>query len=135
MLAKDDAYFASLGPALAAKRDRLGAGLAAIGFRVLPVHGSYFITTDFSPLGFNGDDVAFCRHITEAAGVTAIPVTAFYDGPDPPAHYARFAFCKQDAVLDEAVARLQRHFRRNTQGNAQGTTHGDTQRNTLTAVG
>jgi aspartate/methionine/tyrosine aminotransferase len=134
-LAKDDAYFASLGPALAAKRDRLGAGLAAIGFGVLPVHGSYFITTDFSPLGFNGDDVAFCRHITEAAGVTAIPVTAFYDGPDPPAHYARFAFCKQDAVLDEAVARLQRHFRRNTQGNAQGTTHGDTQRNTLTAVG
>jgi aspartate/methionine/tyrosine aminotransferase len=134
-LAKDDAYFASLGPALAAKRDRLGAGLAAIGFGVLPVHGSYFITTDFSPLGFDGDDVAFCRHITEAAGVTAIPVTAFYDGPDPPAHYARFAFCKQDAVLDEAVARLQRHFRRNTQGNAQGTTHGDTQRNTLTAVG
>lgn len=110
-LAKDDAYFASLGPALAAKRDRLGAGLAAIGFGVLPVHGSYFITTDFSPLGFDGDDVAFCRHITEAAGVTAIPVTAFYDGPDPPAHYARFAFCKQDAVLDEAVARLSRHFR------------------------
>jgi aspartate/methionine/tyrosine aminotransferase len=113
-LAKDDAYFASLGPALAAKRDRLGAGLAAIGFGVLPVHGSYFITTDFAPLGFDGDDVAFCRHITEAAGVTAIPVTAFYDGPDPPTHYARFAFCKQEAVLDEAVARLQRHFRRNT---------------------
>jgi aspartate/methionine/tyrosine aminotransferase len=112
-LAKDDAYFASLGPALAAKRDRLGAGLAAIGFGVLPVHGSYFITTDFSPLGFDGDDVAFCRHITEAAGVTAIPVSAFYDGPDAPTQYARFAFCKQDAVLDEAVARLSRHFRRN----------------------
>jgi aspartate/methionine/tyrosine aminotransferase len=112
-LAKDDAYFASLGPALAAKRDRLGAGLAAIGFGVLPVYGSYFITADFSPLGFDGDDVAFCRHITEAAGVTAIPVSAFYDGPDAPTQYARFAFCKQDAVLDEAVARLSRHFRRN----------------------
>ena len=75
--------------------------------------GSYFITTDFSPLGFNGDDVAFCRHITEHAGVTAIPVSAFYDAPDAPRHYARFAFCKRPEVLDEAVARLRRHFRGN----------------------
>ncbi len=111
-LAKDDAYFANLGTALQAKRDRLAAGLAGLGMTVLPAHGSYFITTDFAPLGFVGDDVAFCRHITEAAGVTAIPVTAFYDAPDPPRHYARFAFCKRDEVLDEAVARLRRHFAR-----------------------
>jgi N-succinyldiaminopimelate aminotransferase len=109
-LAKDDAYFASLGPALQAKRNRLAAGLAGLGLTVLPTHGSYFITTDFAPLGFPSDDVAFCRHITEQAGVTAIPVTAFYDAPDPPRHYARFAFCKRDDVLDEAVARLRRHF-------------------------
>lgn len=130
-LAKDDAYFASLGAALSGKRDRLGAGLASIGFGVLPVHGSYFITTDFRPLGFAGDDVAFCRHITEEAGVTAIPVTAFYDGPDAPNHYARFAFCKQDAVLDEAVDRLRRHFGRNAAANGRG----ETQAKTLTAAG
>ncbi len=104
-LAKDDAYFAGLASALAAKRDRLSAGLAALGFGVLPTMGSYFVTADFSPLGFAGDDVAFCRHITEAAGVTAIPVSAFYE-QEPPTHYARFAFCKRDAVLDEALARL-----------------------------
>ena len=75
---------------------------------VLPTQGSYFVTTDFRPLGFNGDDVAFCRHITEQAKVTAIPVSAFYDAPDAPSHYARFAFCKRDEVLDEAVARLGR---------------------------
>jgi N-succinyldiaminopimelate aminotransferase len=109
-LAKDDAYFDNIGIALQAKRDRLAAGLASLGLGVLPTHGSYFITTDFSPLGFAGDDVAFCRHITEQAGVTAIPVTAFYDAADPPRHYARFAFCKRDEVLDEAVARLRRHF-------------------------
>jgi N-succinyldiaminopimelate aminotransferase len=108
-LAKGDDYFAALGADLGAKRDRLSAGLAAIGFGVLPSMGSYFVTADFSPLGFRGDDVAFCRHITEQAGVTAIPVSAFYEG-DAPGHYARFAFCKQDAVLDEAVARLSRHF-------------------------
>ena len=64
----------------------------------------------FSPLRFNGDDVAFCRHITEKAGVTAIPVSAFYDEPDAPTHYARFAFCKRAEVLDEALARMKQHF-------------------------
>ena len=111
-LAKDDAYFAALATDLAAKRDRLSSGLSALGLTVLPAQGSYFVTTDFTPLGFHGDDVAFCRHITEQAGVTAIPVSAFYDaeGGPAPGHFARFAFCKRDAVLDEAVARLQRHF-------------------------
>ena len=109
-LAKDDAYFASLSTNLQARRDQMAAGLAEIGFGVLPTHGSYFITTDFTPLRFNGDDVAFCRHITEHAGVTAIPVSAFYDEPDAPKHYARFAFCKRPEVLDEALARLKRHF-------------------------
>jgi N-succinyldiaminopimelate aminotransferase len=109
-LAKDDAYFASLSSGLQAKRDRLEAGLASLGLTVLPAKGSYFITTDFRPLGFNGDDVAFCRHITEHAKVTAIPVSAFYDAPGAPSHYARFAFCKRDEVLDEAVARLRTHF-------------------------
>ena len=110
-LAKDEAYFRSLGADLQAKRDRLAAGLSALGMTVLATRGSYFITADFRPLGFNGDDTAFCRHITEHAGVTAVPVTAFYDGPDPPRHFARFAFCKREAVLDEAIERLWRHFR------------------------
>src|SRR5579875_2201797 len=110
-LGKDDAYFADFAADLAAKRDRLSAGLAAIGMTALPAQGSYFVNADFAPLGFAGDDVAFCRHITEAAGVTAIPLSAFYAG-DAPTHYARFAFCKKEAGLDEAVARLARHFRR-----------------------
>ena len=108
-LAKDDAYFASLGAELAARRDRLAAGLAGIGLTVLPSQGTCFLTADFTPLGFPGDDVAFCRHITEHARVTAIPVSAFYEA-DPPGQYARFAFCKRPAVLDEAIARLARHF-------------------------
>lgn len=109
-LGKDDGYFASLSANLQARRDQMAAGLAEIGFAVLPTNGSYFITTDFTPLRFNDDDVAFCRHITEHAGVTAIPVSAFYDAPDAPRHYARFAFCKREEVLDEALSRLKRHF-------------------------
>jgi aspartate/methionine/tyrosine aminotransferase len=106
-LMKDDAYFNGLSTHLQAKRDKLGAGLARLGFDVLPTKGSYFITTDFRPLGFNGDDVAFCQTLTEEAKVTAIPVTAFYASEDAPSHYARFAFCKGDAVIDEALARME----------------------------
>ncbi|MDD2875977.1 MAG: aminotransferase [Acidiphilium sp.] len=109
-LTKDDAYFAALSTDLAAKRDFLAEGLRGIGFIVLPSAGSYFITADFTPLGFDGDDTAFCRHITEHAGVAAIPVSAFYPGTAP-RHYARFAFCKREAVLQEAISRLAAHFR------------------------
>jgi aspartate/methionine/tyrosine aminotransferase len=106
-LMKDDAYFEGLSASLQAKRDRLGAGLARLGFGVLPTQGSYFITTDFRPLGFAGDDVAFCRALTMEAKVTAIPVTAFYASADAPRHFARFAFCKGDAVLDAALERIE----------------------------
>jgi aspartate/methionine/tyrosine aminotransferase len=108
-LGKDDGYFDSLSGSLAAKCARLSAGLERVGFRVLPAQGSYFVVTDFSGLGFSGDDVAFSRHITEHAGVACIPVSAFYEGKAP-SHWVRFAFCKKDEVLDEAVSRLERHF-------------------------
>ena len=108
-LAKDRSYFDGLAADLAAKRDLLSAGLTRLGFSVLESRGSYFVTADFSPLGFHGDDVAFCRHITTEAGVTAIPVSAFYESAAP-AHYARFAFCKRESVLTEAVDRLDRAF-------------------------
>jgi N-succinyldiaminopimelate aminotransferase len=104
-LAKPDGYFASLSAALQERRDILAAGLTRVGFKTLPSDGSYFITADFSPLGFDGDDYAFCRAITAQAKVAAIPVGAFY-ASNPPVHYARFAFCKQPAVLAEAVERL-----------------------------
>jgi len=110
-LGKDKSYFTELAASLQSKRDRLGKGLAALGFDVLKCQGSYFITADFRPLGFNGDDVEFCRHITTEAKVTAVPVSAFYEG-EAPRHFARFAFCKNDSTLDEALARLGKHFKR-----------------------
>lgn len=105
-LAKEDSYYAGLASDLAAKRDLLASGLQRLGFGVLATQGSYFITADFAPLGFAGDDVAFCRLMTEAARVTAIPLSAFY-ATDPPRQYARFAFCKRAEVLEAALARLE----------------------------
>ena len=75
-LAKEAAYFEGLAAEMQAKRDRLAAGLARIGFEVMECRGTYFITTDFRPLGFNGDDAAFCRQITTEARVAAVPMEA-----------------------------------------------------------
>ncbi len=38
-----------------------------------------------------------------------MPLSAFYDHGDV-RHYARFAFCKQDHVLEEAIERLAKLF-------------------------
>jgi N-succinyldiaminopimelate aminotransferase len=104
-LAKDTSYFTELAISLASKRDRLSRGLTGAGFSVLPSDGSYFVTAAYAAFGFAGGDAAFCRHITEHAGVAAIPLSAFYEG-EAPQGYVRFAFCKQDSVLDEACRRL-----------------------------
>ncbi|MDP6175903.1 MAG: aminotransferase, partial [Rhodospirillales bacterium] len=108
-LRKENQYFNDLSGDLQTKRDMFGEGLGMLGFDVLDCAGTYFITTDFRPLGFNGDDVEFCRHITTEAGVAAVPVSAFYQGGEV-RHFARFSFCKEEATLNEALARLGRHF-------------------------
>ena len=106
-----DDYFSSQASDMQSKRDFLAGALTEIGFEVLPANGTYFVTTDFRPLGFNGTDEDFCRYITVEAGVTAVPVSAFYDQADAaPRHLARFCFCKHDATLERAVERLRKKF-------------------------
>jgi aspartate/methionine/tyrosine aminotransferase len=108
-LAKERGYFDQLAASMQAKRDRLAAGLRDAGLSVLQSGGTYFLLADIASTGFEGDDVAFCLHLTEAAGVTAIPVSAFF-AETPVRNYIRFCFCKQDALLDDAIARLKRYF-------------------------
>ncbi|MDP2619735.1 MAG: aminotransferase [Hyphomicrobiales bacterium] len=104
-LGKEDAYYRELAGELQRKRDRLAAGLNEIGFGVIDCQGTYFITADVRPLGLEQEDVEACRTLTVKAGVTAIPVSAFY-GADAPKHFIRFCFSKQDEVLDAALERL-----------------------------
>lgn len=112
-LNKNDAYFHDLANTMQAKRDRLSAGLTALGVEVLPCHGSYFIVTDLRPLGLTEDDETLAKRLTREAGVACIPVSAFYQNRDVQ-HCLRFCFCKQDSVLDEALARLGRYLKPNT---------------------
>jgi N-succinyldiaminopimelate aminotransferase len=90
---------------LAAKRDRLSAGLTEAGFAVRPSAGTYFVCADVRPLGFT-DAAELAWQLPERVGVAAVPVSVFTDHPENWKHVLRFAFCKRDEVLDEAVARL-----------------------------
>jgi len=101
-----DTVVTDLRDALAAKRDRLCEGLASAGFGVLRPQGTYFVTADIGPLG-ESDGLDFCRRLPALAGVVAVPTQVFYDDVEAGRRLIRFAFCKRDDVIDEAVARLQ----------------------------
>ncbi len=88
---------------------RLVSGLCAAGYAVLPASGTWFITLDLAASGLPGDDAQVAERLIRAAGVAAIPVSAFY-AEAPQTGYLRLCFAKQDAVLDQAIERL-RQFR------------------------
>lgn len=109
-LARDDVNFASLANTPLGRRDQLarpGWCRPPIG----PANRRHRLHRHrFFPVGLRRGDVAFHRHITAKAGATAILVSAFYDAPDAPGRYARFAFWKREQALTEAIYRLKRHF-------------------------
>ncbi|MDQ3324622.1 MAG: pyridoxal phosphate-dependent aminotransferase [Actinomycetota bacterium] len=91
------------------RRDLLCDGLSALGLEVFVPAGTYFATTDISPLGYP-DGTAFCLDLPTRAGVVAIPHQVFYDDADAGRMLVRWAFCKRDQVLHEALDRLTRAF-------------------------
>ncbi len=99
------AYFEEFVADYKARRDRLCDALDDVGFKVFRPEGTYFVLADHSAFGFE-DDVTFCRHLIEHVGVAAIPPSAFYHDPTEARTLVRFAFCKTDQVLDEAINRL-----------------------------
>jgi len=109
-LALPDAYFTAIARDLQYRRDVLVRGLADAGLPVISPEATYFATVDVRSVQPDGDGLAFCRSLPGRAGVVAIPTVVFYD----PAHahlgrhLVRFAFCKSDEVLGEAVDRLRR---------------------------
>jgi N-succinyldiaminopimelate aminotransferase len=99
------AWVEELRTSLSARRDRLAAGLETVGLTVSRPQGTYFIQADVRGPGLS-DGEAFARALPHEAGVVAIPTAVFCDTPGVGTPFVRFAFCKRDDVLDEAVARL-----------------------------
>lgn len=108
-LTHDMAFPAQLRDQLRGNRDVLAAGLARLGFDVLPCDGTYFLVAGITRLTAE-KDLAFAERLVREAGVAAIPLSAFFhDGRVD--SYLRFVFCKERPVLEEALTRLERFLR------------------------
>ncbi|MBX9633980.1 MAG: aminotransferase class I/II-fold pyridoxal phosphate-dependent enzyme, partial [Magnetospirillum sp.] len=88
-------------------RDRLAAGLTALGYNVLPSAATYFLSIDLAASGIKMGDVAFCEWLVDEAGVAAIPVSAFY-AQDAVTNVVRLCFAKADGTIDAALERMAR---------------------------
>ena len=106
-LALPDAFFEGAAAALERKCGILSAGLSKAGFAVGSPQGGYFVVADAAPLGFD-DAAEFCRALPAIAGVVGVPLSAFIRAENRAAtnSLVRFAFCKKESVLAEAVDRL-----------------------------
>lgn len=98
--------FDAIAADLKRRRDMLCSALSDVGFDVAVPDAGYFVIADPRPLGFT-DGEEFCRALPEKCGVVAIPVSAFC-GPNRTdmKPLVRFAYCKDDETLNEAVKRL-----------------------------
>jgi N-succinyldiaminopimelate aminotransferase len=95
-------FYADLRDGYRAKRDLLVGGLRQAGLDAYLPEGTYFVMA-----GVEGvDGRSFCLRLVEEARVAAIPASAFYHQPGPGDGLVRFAFCKDEATLTEAIARM-----------------------------
>jgi len=106
-LAKPKDWFGEMRAGFARSRDRLVAGLEQAGYAVLPSQATWFVSVDLAASGIALSDVDFADHMALEGGVVTIPVSAFFEEA-PVTNILRLCYCKEDAVLDEAVERLAR---------------------------
>ena len=102
-----DDYYEGLARDYRRRRDILCAGLIKAGFTCRPPDGAYYVMTDFSSLSTLPDD-EFAKWLTAEHGVAPVPGSSFYSRPELGRTQVRFAFCKTDDMLQQAVDRLQR---------------------------
>lgn len=102
-LSNRDAYL-NLSGEMQAKRDYFSKLMQNTRFELLTSHGSYFIGAKYHNIS-DEPDYDFAVRLTKEAGVTTIPVSAFYQsGKDD--KVLRFCFSKKNETLESAVERL-----------------------------
>jgi len=106
-----DSYYTELKRDYMAKRAILVEGLKAVGFKVFPSNGTYFVVVDHTPFGHE-NDIAFCEYLVKEVGVVAIPTSVFYLNPEEGKNLVRFTFCKDEGTLRAAVERMKEKLRK-----------------------
>jgi len=102
-------YYRDLLALYTRKRDRLLAGLDAIGLKHNVPQGTYFVLLDISeflalPRFAGWTDLEFCEWMIREIGVAAVPGSSFFK--EEVNHLIRLHFARGEDVLDEAVRRL-----------------------------
>lgn len=94
-------------------RDILIKTLVECGLNPCKSDGGYFVVADASRLVGKTNGVELAKFLTEHAGVTSIPMSAFYQAKESHCvdKYLRFAFCKDEGTLKNAGARLKAYFK------------------------
>jgi len=100
-----DSYYVELKRDYIAKRAILVEGLKAVGFKVFPPNGTFFVLADHTHFGME-NDVAFCKYLHKEVGVVAIPCSVFCLNPEEGKNLVRFVFCKDEETLRAAVERM-----------------------------
>jgi aminotransferase len=98
-------YYRDLAASYRGRRDLLHAGLVGAGFRCAPPAGAYYILADFTGISAQRDD-EFAEWLVREVGVASVPGSSFYGDPENGRSMVRFAFCKTEEMLAEAVGRL-----------------------------
>ena len=101
----EEAYL-SLGSFMQEKRDYFRTLMQNTALKCIPSHGSYFECYSYGHLTDIGDKT-LATNLTREYGITAIPVSAFYQNSEDN-KVIRFCFAKSNAVLEQAVERLAR---------------------------
>lgn len=100
-----DSFFVERTAMYRERRDFMVEGLRQAGIPVLVPDGAMYVTADFGPLGVT-DGVAFAKSLPAAAGVAAIPISAFCVNKAPFASLLRITFCKPFETLAAGLARF-----------------------------
>jgi len=100
--------YLSLGNLFQAKRDLFNNLMCETKFKSLPSQGSYFQLYSYEDIS-GEKELDFAKKLTIDCGVTAIPLSAFYQSGQEN-KILRFCFAKKESTLAEAVIRLKNHF-------------------------
>jgi N-succinyldiaminopimelate aminotransferase len=105
----DASYYDDYRAAYSRKRALILQGIDAVGMSAFAPQGTYFVMADFRAV-FDGDDVAFARHLITEIGVATIPSSFFYSAAHKPMDqgHVRLSFAKHDSTLEQAAERLAR---------------------------
>jgi L-glutamine---4-(methylsulfanyl)-2-oxobutanoate aminotransferase len=100
-------YYDDLRAQYRVRRDLLRSGLERLGIPSREPEGGYFLLADFSSFGWR-DDQALAWHLIERTGVAVVPLSGYLSpGNSSSGAFLRFAFCKQEVTLNEALQRLE----------------------------